>query len=167
MPNYVFNSSGHQIDLNVHVPQAISNAVDHARKVCRRDHIKAVDRIERAGIFVTELRRQLTQVPIEPRRQQQLIDGMCNRAQWTDVGVFNVSHYFQGNEMVLKDRVIEWVSIADTIGTADVESDTKAIIDELNGDLKAFDALISRAREINSEADRVLGGLVTLAEQNA
>lgn len=167
VPHFVFNASNHQIDLNLHVPQAISRAIDAANKVCRRDHIKAVDRIQRTGIFVTELRRNLGDVPLEPKRVKMLIDGMCSPSQWSDVGQYDTRAYFHGNELVMKDRIIEWMGIAETMTPEDIESDTRALFDELNGSLRSFDALVSRAREINSEADRVLGGLASLAEQNA
>ncbi len=168
MPQFVFTTSGHQVDLDVHVPQAIASASNLAKNVCRREHVKAVDRIERAGIFVTELRRQLGLIPIELKKQQLLIEGMCNRTQWLDVGQFDTNHYsYHQNELVSKDKISAWLRLATGAIHTDIESDTKALFDELNGDLKSFDMLLSRALEINIEADAVLGGLASLAEKNA
>jgi hypothetical protein len=167
MPRFISTASGHQIDLDFHVPNAISKAMEVTKNVCRRDHIKAVDRVSRAGLFVTELRRQIGQIPLESRRQNLLIDGMCNPSLWTDIGVVNQFQYVSANEIVTKEWIFTWVKIASELAPTDLEGSTKAMIDELDGDLKSFEALLSRAREINSEADRVLGGLATLAEQNA
>ncbi len=165
---YVFTTSGHQIDLDLHVPQAIAGAMNHARNVCRREKIKAVDRIERAGIFVTELRRQLGSVPIETKRQHMLIDGMCNRTQWVDVGQFDANSYsYHQNELVTKDRISKWVQLAHSSIPTDVEGDTKALFEQLTGDLRSLDMLVSQAQEINFQADAVVGGLASLAERNA
>lgn len=148
--------------------QLIAKSIRHAESVSRREHIKA-DRIERVNHFITDLRRELSYLGatngVDEIQKTNLINGMCRKGIWYDVGhLTNLSMmYFQG--MNAHD-LIRWVNMARTsqLTTKIDEAHIHDDLEDLQRTLGGFDAIIDEVRSINDESEVVAASLCKLFE---
>ncbi len=121
------------------------NAILHARQVCRRE--KHLDcRSERIGAFVVSLRRELRQAGFSTE-----INDCCDTRSWLDAGVLNSERTWT-NVAKYKTSFEVAMSLAGKQGDVNYDMNELAAITAIE------QGLAEQAKNINSEADKVLEG---------
>ena len=147
---------------------ALSYSIIESRSVCTRECVKATERAERVGIFVTTLRRVLGTRMTRPTVSKWLMENLCNKGIWYDVGELSMDfmRYVQTGSSPFIDvgpRVIkEWVIAAHIQARwADENPLTRAEqdLDALRSSLGSFDLHHQRADRILKEADQLAESL--------
>lgn len=172
MSNFYQSTREHPVDLlqtlDAKLPEALAEAVQHTWEVARREHIKA-DRIERISTFLTDLKRMLCRLDLPSYSHKCLLDAFCNKRIWHDVGIL-VPGAFTKNyckiDGLTEDRLLGWLALANA-ATVPPENDIDSGLTELNRKLAVFDQQIDQVKRLNTQADRVMGSLVSLIESAA
>ncbi len=155
-------------DYNEKIVLAMAKAVQHAKSVALRGHIKA-DRFERVQQFCVSLRRELSlidRMSANPVRREVaallLIEALCDKAIWFDIGVLEAHWNGASINRISQSLVEDWLRRAMTMVRFRTDVQTDAIladIEELQVEVKALQLPIREAERINREADLVIGKL--------
>lgn len=143
------------------ISAAICAAIQHVRRISHRDHLKS-DRIERVNLFMTSLRRELSQhlpsTSMVDYHRRTLVEALTDKSIWHDVGILHVGAKIQH---LSRAQVEGWLADAEvesyTVkGQAyDIETD----LDILQSDMERFRTLNRRADRIAKEGEELLGEL--------
>jgi len=160
---------GKACSLDVDMSKAIRDAAVHCRDVCAREHIKATDRHERVGLFVTSLRHRCS-LYTDRNLNRYLSKNICNKAIWYDAGILDkplaqklvptcdVGCY--GNMNL--DRLKRWIMVAKIVPLETEEAEIDALITEAKTDLAELRQLDTILDDNATQSERLAEELTVL-----
>lgn len=159
------------------IVEAISAAINSAKEIVRREHIKA-DRIERVQHFVVCLRRHIGYKIDSSIIKNNYVTALCDKALWYDIGIPNGTP--DGNKpsgwhqsYVTIEQVHKWATEARVhAGSASasgltLQADIERDIKNLDASLAVMDTIIAEAQTINAEGEKIIAKMVDVAEELA
>jgi hypothetical protein len=131
------------------VADAIGQAIRHAKRVSKRDHIKA-DRIERVNQFVVSLRTRLLSFRSGISHTNELVADLCDKTIWYDIGELGSQQASGRYNKMSNIQIQRLLDIAKSrANVADAQSE------EILGDLEELERGLHGIRLVNEEADRI------------
>jgi len=153
--------------LNSGMPKIIGEAVQHSELVCRREHLKVVERHHRVGIFVTSLRNCLQYgiaslcLPESKRLGRFLVTYLCPPKVWTDIGI--VSEHTIGHG--LDELLPVWLNAMPFLeDRTQVRHKMERSLQELEGSLAVMQSFTNEAQKLNGQANIVSSSLCNILE---
>lgn len=147
---------------------AIERAIPHALEVCRRPHVKAVERYERVRQFTISLRTffqgEASSQSLFRWEIADITNKICNRAIWYDIGILESAHRptsAQAFDFIRKLNIVP-VHGAFTVGTAEKANQYRKDLAEVESLLPDMKKTVTLMETINEEADKVLQELAEL-----
>ena len=145
------------------IAAAIGKAVRNAKRISRRDHIKA-DRIEGVNQYVVCLRRELSYLKdINESVKSDLSHSLARKEIWYDIGVLHstIQSYYCKYP---KHQIQKWLDSAERFirGTDSQKADIEADMEELGSFIQGATACVEQAKRINEASEQVEGQLVEL-----
>jgi len=126
--------------------QAVTTAILHVRKVMKREkHLNSRD--ERVGLFVTSLRRVLSE------QNMSYMKNVCNTQYYLDAGQLKPSHS-------LSEKIADLIAKGHEM--AGQKGDANHTVNDLNDLIDAENHITNTVKQLNNEADKVLEGLEQL-----
>lgn len=127
---------------NLDYPEMLRDAIVEAKAVSLREHVKA-DRVERVGILVTILRRNLP-------RDTSIYNVLTNKSIWYDIGVLEEDSSGFRLNCTLK-MVKFW------LGASDMDEVTDRVkVEHIRNSIKTCNSLSDKARDINHQSELLL-----------
>lgn len=141
------------------IVKAISKAIRHAKRVSKKEHIKA-NRIERVSQFVVSLRRELG---VMCKSKSSICHFMLDKAMWHDIGVMTLQ--FNPYSPVTRDHVSRWLREASMINMTNSEAvkyEIESDFEDLESVLLGCEQACDEMKKINQESMEIIKGLCCL-----
>ncbi len=133
----------HEQDL---VADAIGQAIRHAKRVVKREHIKA-DQTERVNQFIVSLRTCLLSVSISSDKE--FVADLCDKTLWYDIGEL-------GSQQSGRHNKLTNISVQSLLNLAKRRSNqTDAQSEEILGELEELERGLHGFKLLNDDADRI------------
>lgn len=145
------------------IAAAIGKAVRNAKRIARRDHIKA-DRIEGVNQFIVCLRREFSYLKdMNDSVKSELSHSLARKEIWYDIGVLHstIQSYYCKYP---RQQIQKWLDTAERFirGTDSQKADIEADMEELSSFIQGATACVEQAKRINEASEQVEGQLVEL-----